>query len=140
MDKSSLYTHRVRYSEVDKMGVVYHSRYIEWFEAARTEMLREKGLPYRQLENDGIMLPVIEVVCRYHSPVRYDDLVFISTTITKLNRIRLELAYTLRIENHDALCVSGLSVHCFVNAEGKPVRADKSLVEFIKKSSLIKEE
>ena len=70
-----LYRHRVRYRECDPMGVVYHAHVLDWFEAARTEALRAAGLPYRQLEEDGVVMPVVEVAVRYHASVRYDDLV-----------------------------------------------------------------
>ena len=67
--------HRVRYRECDPMGVVYHAHVVDWFEAARTEALREAGLPYRELEESGIIMPVVGLEVAYRSSVYYDDLV-----------------------------------------------------------------
>jgi len=89
------YCVRARYADVDGMGVVYHSRYLEWFEAARTEMLREAGLSYHDLVNRGVQLPVIEAGCRYMRSVRYDDVVEIHTQIDEVTRAKLRIGYTV---------------------------------------------
>ena len=64
---------RVRYGETDKMGVAYHSHYLNWFEMGRTEYCRESGKTFSQWESEGIMLPVVEAHCRYKSPLVYDN-------------------------------------------------------------------
>ena len=64
---------RVRYEETDRMGVVYHSNYFVWFEVSRTDLLRNNGWTYREMEADGIQLPVIEAHCEYRKPAKYDD-------------------------------------------------------------------
>ena len=64
---------RVRYADTDRMGVVYYANYLVWFEVGRTEWLRETGWSYREMEADGIALPVIEAQCEYRQPARYDD-------------------------------------------------------------------
>jgi acyl-CoA thioester hydrolase len=125
------YQTRVRYAEIDRMGLAYHSRYIEWFEAARTEMLRDQGLAYNDLEARGLSLPVVEVKARYLKPVRYDDLVTVRTRVAKVSRVRLHLTYQVFIEPGD-LRAEGYTIHCFINRQGRPQRVDQSLVNLIR--------
>jgi acyl-CoA thioester hydrolase len=127
------YQTRVRYAEIDRMGLVYHSRYIEWFEAARTEMLRDRGLAYNDLEAKGISLPVVEVKARFLKPVRYDDLVTVQTCVEKISRIKLHLSYQVFDESHD-LRAEGYTIHCFTNRQGRPQRVGQSLVNLIRGS------
>jgi len=133
MSRPFLYRVRVRYADVDRMGVVYHSRYIEWFEAARTEMLREMGMPYKQLEDRGFLLPVIEVNCQYRSPARYDEVVEIRTAMKGVTRLKIELVYEARNHESAAVLAEGRTLHCFTNPGGRPVRADPSIIDFFKK-------
>jgi len=132
-DSPHIYKTRVRYAEVDKMGVVYHSRYIEWFEAARTEMLRQLGLPYSKLEKEGVSLPVVEVRCYYRKPVLYDDLVQIETQLTHLSRSKLQLAYRVQRHQDLTLLAEGYTVHCYIRSDGRAVRAPKELYQFLEK-------
>ena len=132
MSKPYIHRVRVRYADVDRMGVAYHSRYLEWFEAARTEMLREMGLPYKQLEDRGFLLPVIEVSCAYRAPARYDETVEIRTELRAANRIKIELTYEVRNAESAAVLAAGRTLHCFTNPQGRPVRADPSVIELMK--------
>ena len=117
-------THRVRYRECDPMGVVYHTHYLDWFEAARTEALRDAGLPYKGLEDAGIIMPVVEATLRYHGSARYDDLVEIETVIQEVPRVRLTIDYAVRRSGEDKVLVSGQVVLCFVDPEhGRPIPA-----------------
>jgi YbgC/YbaW family acyl-CoA thioester hydrolase len=77
---------RVRYADTDQMGVTYHANYLVWFEVGRTDWLRSSGWTYRDMEQAGISLPVIEVFCQYHQPARYDDELEIRTRATLLTR------------------------------------------------------
>src|SRR3954470_20680979 len=83
----------VRYAETDMMGVVYHGSYFPWFEIGRTTLLKEIGLPYRQLETDGFRLPVLEVAVKYIRPAVYDDLLTIVTTMREKPLVRIQLEY-----------------------------------------------
>ncbi|MFS8514548.1 MAG: YbgC/FadM family acyl-CoA thioesterase, partial [Planifilum fulgidum] len=76
---------RVRYKETDQMGVVHHTNYIVWFEVGRTDLLRQLGLSYRDLETRGILLPVVDLSCRYAEAARYDDEIRVLTRIADLN-------------------------------------------------------
>jgi len=84
---------RVIYADTDAMGVVYHTNYIKWFEAGRSELLRGIGYPYSQLEAEGVMLPVAECSCKYKLPAVYDDLLEVTSRITALKAAKLTLDY-----------------------------------------------
>jgi len=75
---------RVRYAETDQMGVVYHSNYFPYFETARAESIRQLGFTYADMEKMGVIMPVVDVHCRYLRPARYDDLLTINTTLKEL--------------------------------------------------------
>jgi acyl-CoA thioester hydrolase len=110
----------VRYAETDMMGIVYHGSYLPWFEVGRTTLLKECGLPYKELEKQGYRLPVIEIGAKYFRPALYDDNI---TVITRLNdkplmRIRLEY----EVKRGEELLVTGFSLHGFINHSGEPVR------------------
>jgi acyl-CoA thioester hydrolase len=135
MPKEHIYRVRVRYADVDRMGVAYHSRYIEWFEAARTEMLREMGLPYKQMEDRGFLLPVIEVQCVYRAPARYDDVVEVLTAMGEVTRLKIGLEYRVRHSETAVLLAEGRTLHCFTNPEGRPVRADREILSILKARS-----
>src|SRR5689334_18163270 len=77
---------RVRYAEADAMGVLHHSRYFEYFEIGRTELLRKAGFRYRDLEARGILFVVVKLECRFRAPARYDDEIVLTTTITRMTR------------------------------------------------------
>jgi acyl-CoA thioester hydrolase len=130
--KPHAYRVRVRYADIDRMGVAYHSRYIEWFEGARTEMLRDMGLPYKQLEESGLFLPVIEVECKYLAPARYDDVVEVLTFLNAVNRLTVELLYEIRNPETSLTLAKGRTLHCFTNGQGRPVRAERRVVELMK--------
>jgi acyl-CoA thioester hydrolase len=119
---------RVRYADTDKMGITYYSKYLEWFEVGRTEMLRDIGFPYTQLEKEGIGLPVIEAYCRYHRAAMYDQLLRIVSAVKTLPRVTIRIDYKIYNEEQ-ALLVDGYTTHPFIGKAGKPVRPPKSLLE-----------
>lgn len=75
---------RVRYAETDQMGVVYHSHYFQYFEVGRVEAIRQMGITYSEMEKMGIIMPVVELQCRYLRPALYDDLLTVKTTLKEL--------------------------------------------------------
>jgi acyl-CoA thioester hydrolase len=89
-------TLRVNYSETDQMGVVYHANYLIWFDRARTELMRETGLSYRELEEQGVYLAVSDVRVRYRAPARYDDLVEIRCWVRELESRRVTFGYAVQ--------------------------------------------
>ena len=84
---------RVRFAETDAMGVTYHGNYLPWFEMARVALLDQLGTPYRQLEQEGFLLPVLETGLTYHRPSRFDDRVRITVTLAEKPKARLKLTY-----------------------------------------------
>ena len=125
-----VHRHRVRYRECDPMGVVYHTHYLDWFEAARTEALRSAGVAYASLEADGVIMPVVEASLRYHGPARYDDEVEVEASFGAAPRVRVEIDYAVRRAGESAVLVSGRTVLCFVDvARGRPVAAPRAVRE-----------
>jgi acyl-CoA thioester hydrolase len=111
---------RVRYEETDQMGVAYYANYLVWFEVARTEFFRAKGIVYRQIEEkDKVFLPVVEAHCRYRSPLRYDDLATITTKIAETGNSRISFDY--EVKKGENIVATGKTKHAFINENGKPV-------------------
>jgi acyl-CoA thioester hydrolase len=117
----------VRYAETDMMGVVYHGNYLPWFEVGRTTLLKECGLPYRDLEAQGYLLPVIEVGTKYFRPAVYDDTVTVITRLNERPLLRIRLDYEVR--RGDELLVTGFTIHGFINKAGEPVRPPPNFTE-----------
>ena len=115
-------TLRVRYAETDQMAVVYYANYINWFEVGRTEMLRQMGLTYRQMEEDGLVLPVVEVKCRYKHPARYDDEITIRTWVVQLRASFMRFQYEVVRKSDGRLLAEGESVHVVVGRDMKRTR------------------
>jgi len=119
-----VYRHRVRYRECDPMGVVYHTHYLDYFEAARTEALREMGLAYKALEEQGIMMPVVDLGVQYKGAAQYDDLLEITTRFDEGPRARIRIAYEVHRRDDPAVLVTGHVTLCFVDrARGRPIPA-----------------
>ncbi|MGB0346619.1 MAG: acyl-CoA thioesterase [Balneolaceae bacterium] len=115
---------RSRYSETDKMGYVYHGKFLEYFEVARVEMIRSYGIDYRQMEDDGIMLPVIEANLEFKSPVYYDEPIKIIVSIFEKPGIRLRTFYQVIAKDRDVLCARAQVTLFFMDENTrKPTRA-----------------
>lgn len=113
------------------MGVVYYANYLVWFEVGRTEWLRESGWSYRDMEADGIALPVIEVHCEYRKPARYDDEMEIVTRATLLTPVRVRFDYEVTRAADATLSAIGHTVHAAVDDTGKPCRLPKRVSEIL---------
>ncbi|QYJ68308.1 acyl-CoA thioesterase [Flavobacterium litorale] len=112
---------RVRYAETDQMGVVYHGNYAQYFEMGRVEWLRNLGLSYRFMEQNGVMLPVVSLTLNFKKPARYDDLLTIKTIFKKQESVKIEFDYEICNENGELLTI-GNSVLVFVDMKtGRPV-------------------
>jgi acyl-CoA thioester hydrolase len=121
-DKSQV-RFRVRYAETDQMRVVYHANYLVWFEMARTELCRIRGVRYRDMERDDqIRLAVVDAHCRYHAPALYDDEIISEGRIAEVNSRMLTFAYEIRNAETGQLLVTGETKHVFLDANGRPVR------------------
>ena len=115
-------TVRVRYAETDQMGVVYYANYLIWFEVGRTHWLRETGWSYREMEQDGLALPVIEAHCDYRLGARYDQDVEIRTRGRLRSPVRMQFDYDVVRQADGVLLATGHTVHAAINREGRPTR------------------
>jgi acyl-CoA thioester hydrolase len=109
-------TFRVRYPEVDQMGVVHHSRFFQYFEMGRVELLRASGMSYADLEKTGVLFVVVKVECRYKSPARYDDELTLTTRIARSTHVRIDHEYVLR-RDQTVLAEGKTTIAC-VDREG----------------------
>ena len=110
---------RVRYSETDKMGVVYHANYLVWFEIGRTEFCRARGFSYREMEeNDDAFLVVAESYCRYKAPAYYDYELLIRTHITELRRRSLRFGYEIVRASDGQIIAEGETGHVITDSTG----------------------
>ena len=116
----------VRYAETDMMGIVYHANYLPWFEVARTQLLREQGFPYRQLEADGYRIPVLEVAAKFVRPALYDDTLEILAVIREKPLLRIRIEYEVR--RGEELLATGSSAHAFCDLHGRPTRPPAAFV------------
>lgn len=121
---------RVRYGETDQMGYVYYGNYAQYFEVARVELFRSIGLSYKQLEDDGVMMPVTNLKCFYHHPARYDDLLRIVTSIPQIpDGVRITFIYKIYNETN-LLIHQGETELVFVDMnKNKPCRVPEILRE-----------
>jgi len=111
---------RVRYSETDKMGVVYHANYLIWFEIGRTEFCRARGFSYREMEeNDNAFLVVAESYCRYKAPAYYDDQLLVRTHITELRRRSLRFGYEILRVSDGVVIAEGETGHVVTDSRGR---------------------
>jgi acyl-CoA thioester hydrolase len=122
---------RVRYEETDMMHIAYHGSYLPWFEIGRTELLRQNGLPYAEIERLGFRLPVIEVGVRYIRPALYDDVIVVQSTIAERPLLRIRIDY--RISRGDTLLAIGHTLHAFLNHQNQPVRPPAAFVEAVRR-------
>jgi len=113
---------RVRYAETDQMSVVYHANYFVWFEVGRTDLLRHAGWSYRELEREGVSLPVIEAHCEYRQPARYDDELEIRTLGRLMSPVRIEFTYELIRLSDGVALAAGRTVHAGLDRDGRPCR------------------
>jgi acyl-CoA thioester hydrolase len=113
---------RVRYAETDKMGVVYYANYFVWFEVGRTDLLRQSGWNYRDMESEGFGLPVIEAQCTYRESAKYDDEIEVRTTGTMLSPVRVRFSYEILRAVDAATLATGTTVHATLGRNGRPCR------------------
>ena len=120
---------RVRYSETDQMGVVYHGNYIPYFEIGRVEWLRDKGVSYKSLEESGIALPIVSMTLNYKKSARYDDLLTVKTTFKKHSSVKIEFDCEIWSEQNELL-TTAYFILVFVDMKtGRPM----SPPDYIKK-------
>lgn len=123
---------RVRYAETDQMSVVYYGAYPQYFEVGRVEALRQLNFSYREMEEVGIMLPVLHLDIHYHRPALYDDELTVVTMIKELPKSRIGFDHEIRNESNDLLTTGRVDL-VFVNKETwKPMKAPEELLSVLR--------
>jgi len=113
---------RVIYGDTDQMGVVYYANYLRYFEFARSELLRAEGRSYREMEAEGLSLPVVEATCRYMAPARYEDVLLVGIEVPAVTRVTLTFRYAVTREGESAVLCTGSTVHACLGKGGRPAR------------------
>ena len=126
---------RVRYAETDQMKMVYYARYFEYFEQGRSDLLRQIGLPYPEIERRGFYLPVVEAFASYKKPARYDDHLNVNVMVKEIPQARVRIEYELTNVETNELLADGYTIHSFVNAAtSKPARVPDFFLEKFSKA------
>jgi acyl-CoA thioester hydrolase len=125
---------RVRYSETDQMGTFYNSRALEWFEVARTELLRSSGVAYTEMESRGLMLPLVESHVQYQGRARYDDLLEMSAQAAMDGKAKVRFDVRIVHAGASQPVAQGYTVHAVTDAAGKPMRPPQWFLDVIGRS------
>ena len=125
------YSTKVYYKDIDQMGVVYYTRYLEYFEAARTELLKSIGVVVTDIENEGFFLPVVSAHCDYKQGAKFEDEIIVRTCIRELPRARMKIEY--EVLKNDAVLAIGYTLHGFTDHQGKAKRPPKSFQQVMQK-------
>ncbi len=116
---------RVRYAETDRMGLLHHANYFVYFELARTEMLRTKGFSYKDVEDSGHFLVVVEIGCKFKKPAYYDELLIIRTSVLRVTHVKIEHEYQV-VRDGQVLALGRSTLAC-VDKDGRPQALPESL-------------
>ena len=127
---------KIYYKDVDQMGIVYYSRYFEYFEESRTELLASIGLGVIELEEKGIMLPVISSHCDYSKGAMFEQEIMIRASISSIPRSKLHIDYEVFLDDHKDTLVNGYTDHAFVNDRGVAVRAPRNILDCLYQKGL----
>jgi len=126
--------YRILYGDTDTMGQAYYANYLKWFEIGRAEYFRLRGFSYKEVEERGYFLPVIEAYCKYYQPAVYDDIILIATKFSVERRIRLRFDYEIYKKGGDEpLVATGYTVHVCLNDKKKPVRPPAFIIDRLQK-------
>ena len=122
---------RVRYAETDQMSYVYHGNYVMYYEIGRVEAMRQLGFSYKKLEEEGIIMPVLDLQCKYHSPGKFDELLTVKVTVTELPKVKMPFEY--EVTNEQGILINeGKTTLVFLNKESqRPCRAPEKLIEVL---------
>jgi acyl-CoA thioester hydrolase len=125
-------TYRVIYGDVDSMKVAYYANYLRWFEIGRTELIRDLGMPYAEIEARGYLLPVTEAYCKYVKSARYDEKLLIQTGVKFVRKVSMRFDYRI-LNQENELLVEGYTVHACLDKEGKFARLPEPLFDLLHK-------
>ena len=122
MEQYRVFKRRINYYETDKMQVVHHSNYVRYLEECRMDFLQQIHLDYTEMENNGIMIPVLSVECSYKSPAKFGDTICIMPKLEKFHGVKFEMSYRIYSEDFAVLHNEARTSHCFVDFDFNPVR------------------
>lgn len=108
---------KVRYAETDQMGIVHHSKYYVYFEAAREDFIEGAGFQYKDMEEKGVLMPIVETQCQYSQGAKYADLLIIETVLEELNPVKVSLQYTVIRKTDGKVLAKGKTVQTFVDKD-----------------------
>jgi acyl-CoA thioester hydrolase len=128
--KKHIYKTRVRYAEVDQMGVVYYANYFLYMESGRTGLLRDEGYPYTRIEDEGMLMPITETKLQYKSSAKYDDKILVETTIGYIRNASIRINYIIKKEDN-TIIAKGYTVHPVVDREFKIVDVPENLKKIL---------
>jgi acyl-CoA thioester hydrolase len=129
---------KVRYAETDQMGIVHHSNYYVYFEAAREDFIAGSGIRYKDIEDEGVMMPIVETQCRYIEGAKYDDTIIIETTMEELTPVKVCLQYSVIREIDGKQLAKGKTILAFVEKESfKLVNLKRKFPEIWQKFELL---
>jgi len=123
------FSFRVRYSETDQMGVVYHANYAQYLEIGRVEWLRSFGITYKSMEDNGIILPVIHLQIEYKKSALYDDLITVETYLKKTPLVKIEFDYKIYNENRELLAEANTVLAFMDKKSNRPIKCPKYILE-----------
>lgn len=123
----------VRYAETDQMGIAHHSVYPIWYEVGRTEFANQIGMNYSNIEKQGILMPLVEVHCKFYMPAHYEDVLIIETEVSKLTPARIIFEYNVINKKTGDLLSTGSTMHGWVGKDLKPLNLKKHFPEIYEK-------
>lgn len=122
---------RVRYAETDQMGYVYYGNYATYYEVGRVESIRQLGMTYRSLEEEGVMMPVLENHSKFIQPARYDELLTLRTTLKEMPGVKIKFFYEI-FNQENRLIHEGQTVLAFINMKsGRPCRSPEKMQKLL---------
>jgi len=133
-----IFERRINYYETDRMGIVHHSNYAKFLEEARCQMHDDLGLPYSKIEQSGIMIPVLELNCKYKFHVTFDDIIVIKLKIVDFTGVRMSVVYEITNKKTGELVMLAETKHCFTNTNLRPINVKKysqEIYDFFDKNS-----
>lgn len=134
-DPVQLSSYRVLYGDTDAGGVVYNANYLRFFELGRSDFMREHVCSYRQIEERGFILPVVESYLRFKAPARYDDLITIKTSMQQISAFSWRFNHHILKSEGNKLLVKGFTVHASVNMTGKLAKLPSDIIELLNLAS-----
>jgi acyl-CoA thioester hydrolase len=133
---TGLYWHRcmnrILYADTDRSDVVYHANYLRYFEYGRASLMRDTAYPYKEVEADGYVYPIIDLGIQFYEPLHYDDPLYVYTRPAELERVKLRFDYVITHAESGALVCKGFTKHCALRASGKPTAVDSKTVQLWK--------